>query len=133
MSYSDSIEGPLTKSKREKLYQGILDLLSDKCRSAFDTLNKNNLDKWNKHSFDVTYIMASFKTFEELQNCGDNYIIMAGISSPGSWPIFLEDRNFALEISNIYKNDFNKLSIERQKDMSPAFDIFKSEYPDLFR
>ena len=49
MSYSESIKAPLTKSKMEKFYNGILDELSPKCRIAFDKLN---LYKWNEHSFD---------------------------------------------------------------------------------
>lgn len=131
MNYSESIKGPLTKYKKEILYQGILNKLSDKCKIAFDKLNRMTLDEWNEHSFDVINIIASFKNYEELKNCPDNYIMAMGLDI-ANWPIFLEDKEFAFEISKMYKENLDTLPAERKIYLSMAFDIFKKEYPELF-
>ena len=131
MTYSESIPGPLVKSKREILYKGILDELSPKSRVAFDKLNRQHIYKWNEHSFDVTYIISTFKNFQKLKDVGDNYLVMAALSEPTMLPIFLEDKDIALELSKFNEN-IHRVPIEKQKVFLEVINIFKSEYPDLF-
>lgn len=133
MTYSSTIPGPLSPSKRKTLYKGILALMSEKCRKEFDNMNRENFGGWNDHSFDVVYIIAKLKTFSAIKEIGDNYLTLMVVSQDSLWPIFLEDVCFIFQLSEVYKtNKDNKDKVKTESPNKAGFDMLRKYYPEEF-
>ena len=135
--YSDSIPGSLNE-KRERLYQGILDLLSEKSRNVFDQINRKDLPLWNEHSFDVCHILANAGTMAKVEELNDGYLRMMAFSQVMCWPIFMDDDEFVDLLKPLYDGIINgdeqtvsKLS-DGLNERIHFFGIARKEYPEAF-